>query len=111
MRTSLNWCAVFNYVQGQHGVARLPTRDAFERCDKAVATLLAAPDAKSPYRFELRGAGAAERTLFFICPVNDHCQDGQKVQVILRSGGVPGAAPGPVAMAFPGPAPAPMVQA
>ncbi len=98
---------MFNYVPGQQAVARLQTRAAFDRCDKAVAKLLAAPEAKTPYRFQLRGAAAAERTLFFACPVGNHCQQGQKVEVILR--GAAGAAPGP--MAFRGPAPAPAFEA
>ena len=99
--------AVFNFLRGQHAVARLPNRAAFDACDKSVATLLATPDAPTPYITPPLRAGA--QPLFFICPVADHCvDDGQKVEVDVAARGGVAAAPGPAAFLAPSPSPSPV---
>jgi hypothetical protein len=105
--------AVFNYVPGQHGVEQLPDAAAFDKCNKVVATIHAAPTDPSPYRFVIPAAptaGSAPRgVLYFSCPVANHCAQGQKIQVHIVGGGgasarAPGPAPGPHGMML---APAP----
>jgi hypothetical protein len=68
---------IFNYIPRQHGVALLPTRQAYEKCDKAVAKVLAAPpDAVAgaptgpPFRYTIKQADldAPGGVLFFGCP-------------------------------------------
>lgn len=98
---------IFNYVPRQHGVALLPTRQAFEKCNKAVAKVLAPPDAVAgaptgpPFRYTIKQADldAPGGVLFFGCPVANHCATGQKVEVIVRPMGAmaPAPAPGPAA--------------
>lgn len=93
-----------------HGVARLPNRAAFERCNKKAAQVLAAPGsvAAAPgggvsYRLPvtrqaLAGAprGPDARTLFIGCPVGNHCAMGQKIEVRVV-GVAPAPAPAPAA--------------
>jgi hypothetical protein len=92
--------AVFNYVPQQHGVAQLPDKAAFDKCDKAVATIRSAPSDPPPYRYTIPAsppAGSAQRNvLYFGCPVANHCATGQKIQInIVGAGGAYAPAPAP----------------
>ncbi len=75
--------AVFNFQTPQHGVAQLPNAAAYEACEKPKAITLFAPDSKepTPYKLALKDAKYADKVLYFACPVANHCQQGQKVQV------------------------------
>ena len=94
---------IFNYIPKQHGVALLPTRQAFENCDKSVAKLLAPPDAQAgspigpPFRYTVTQADLDAGGRFFGCPVANHCATGQKFELIVRPQGAMAPAPGPAA--------------
>ncbi len=80
--------AVLNYVKGAHNVARLLDAAAFAACDKPRATILADENA-TPYTLPLTAPGV----LYFGCGVDEHCANGQKIQVVVGGAGAPGPAP------------------
>ena len=93
-------------------MAQLPNAQAFDRCDKSVATLRAGPEVRPPYRFVVPEApvAAAPTTeggvLYFGCHIANHCVQGQKIRVNVVPAGMAFApAPGLFGVAAAAPAP------
>ena len=69
---------VFRWPPGQHAVVQLPDEAAFDACERPQFRLRAGPT-DTPFRYAVPRPG---ETAYFACPIDSHCEQGQKVKIV-----------------------------